>query len=195
VAVAEVNNDGNLLNHFYITKSRMMNANSNKRNYDIYNLAKEVVDYAQKVNKPIIIERLNFKRRKNHGSKLNRIFSNFCHSKILNAIERKAVKNNIVIKKINPAFTSILGDLKYKSMYNLDTHTSAALIIARRGMNIKEKLNYDFQVNESGVILNHEGRGITKELTYNAWNYLQVFLAKPYSHKVNIGSERKINSP
>ena len=91
----------------------------------------------------------------------------------------------------------MLGELKYKNMYRLDIHSSAALVIARRGMNIKEKLNFQAKEvnNKHKVILNHEGRGITKELTFKAWNYLQIYLQKPYSHRVNIGSGSSIYPP
>jgi len=199
IAVVETNKEGNLLNHFYITKLRIAYTKENKRNYDIYNLAKEVVEYAKKVNKPITIEKLNFKKNKKYNKKVNKIFSNFCHKKILTAIERKANKENLGVIEVNPAFTSILGGLKYKDMYKLNIHTSAALVIARRGMNIKEKLNYNFQAEEVNnkykVVLNHEGRGITKELTLKAWNYLQIYLQKPYSYRVDIGSGSNIYPP
>jgi hypothetical protein len=67
--------------------------------------------------------------------------SNFVYSKFLNLLERKCIEFGISYKKVRPEFTSIIGKLKYKNIYNLNVHESAAFIIARRGLDYKEKLS------------------------------------------------------
>jgi len=44
-------------------------------------------------------------------------------------------------KKVNPAFTSVIGKFKYQKMYNLSIHESASYVIARRGLGFNEKLS------------------------------------------------------
>ncbi len=46
------------------------------------------------------------------------------------------------IKKINPAFTSIIGKYKYRWMHKISIHESAAFVISRRGLGYNEKLSF-----------------------------------------------------
>ncbi|MCY7381848.1 MAG: hypothetical protein LH628_04510, partial [Microcoleus sp. CAN_BIN18] len=54
----------------------------------------------------------------------------------------KSILSNrgIELITVNPAFTSIIGLFKYLKMYGLASDEAAALVIARRGMRLGEKL-------------------------------------------------------
>lgn len=57
--------------------------------------------------------------------------------------------------------TPILGILKFKNMYSLNRHTSAALVIARRGMGIKERKTFKVEpIQEKKVSWKLEARNV-----------------------------------
>jgi IS605 OrfB family transposase len=166
---------GNLLNHNYESEQRIQFAGQNKRDNDVRLLAKRVVDKAVQCRKPLVLEQLSFKKKdKKRGTrKFRRMKHNFIHRKMLDAIKARADKQGVEVLEVDPAFTSVLGNLKYKSMYSLNRHTAAGLVIARRGMGLLERM--DFKVrpesSKSGK-LNLEGRGLTVILTAKACSYL-----------------------
>ena len=58
-------------------------------------------------------------------------------------------------KKVNPAFTSVIGKLKYQKMYNLSIHESASYVVGRRGLGFNEKLslyNYPSEIVKKLVL-------------------------------------------
>jgi len=175
IALVEVDSNGNMLSHRYIEKQRIQFAKEDKRDSDIYELTKEVVDYASDCHKPIIIENLKF-ARKNRGKRFNRMASNFPYRKIIEAIIRRSEKEGIEIRQVNPAFTSILGLLKYKDMYSLNRHTAAAMCIARRGMGIKERQDFAVQEDSEKKVINLEGRGTKIALSLKAWQWLETMM-------------------
>jgi len=176
VALSEVDGSGNLLHQRYEKSDRLRYSRRNKRDADCYVIAKEVVDYALEKSKPIVVERLSFGKKKK-GRKFNRMSHNFAYRKLLSSIKSRAERSGVPVIQVNPAFTSILGKLKYQDMYSLSTHNAAAMVIARRGIGIKEKQTFTVTVDEKKkVMLNHEGRGITIALTQKAYSWLQTFL-------------------
>lgn len=180
VAVSELKGDGNLISHRYIKKQRIQFASENKRDYDVRELAKEVVDYAIEKSKPIVIEKLKFRKGKKSYKKFNRMKSNFLYRKVLDSIKSRAMKLGVPIVEVNPAFTSVLGKLKYKKMYSLNSHSSAAMVIGRRGMEMKER--EDFAVSPSPKkkgYLNLEGRGCSIALTDKAFSWIGDGFLKP----------------
>ena len=60
------------------------------------------------------------------------MLSSFSYNQTINAIESKAFKEAIEVNKINPAYTSIIGRVKFMVRYGLSVHLSAAYVIARR---------------------------------------------------------------
>ena len=100
------------------------------------------------MSKPIVMEKLDFTKKKKQiiqspKTKRNRQISAFAYSKITEIIESQAFKNNISVTKVNPAYTSIIGRVKYSRMYNISIHRAAALVIVRRLFNFSERIpNY-----------------------------------------------------
>jgi len=142
VAISNAGNDGNLVKSFTIVNNRMFFASTDKRNYETGCIVKQITNYALESQKGIVFENLKFRKEfENQGRKFNRVKSNFVWKKILILLERKCVENGIMYKKVNPAFTSVIGKLKYQKMYNLSIHESASYVIGRRGLGFDEKLS------------------------------------------------------
>ena len=179
VALSEVDGSGNLLHQRYERSDRLRYSRRNKRDADCYEIAREVVDYALDRKKPIVVERLSFSKNKK-GRKFNRMSHNFVYRKLLSSISSRAARCGVPVIQVNPAFTSILGKLKYQDMYSLSTHNAAAMVIARRGMGILERQTFTVTLDEKKKVkLNPEGRDITIALTQKAYSWLQDCFLKP----------------
>jgi IS605 OrfB family transposase len=142
IAICEVAKDGNFIKSFSLINNKLQFASVNKRNYEISLLVKRVIQFSKDKNKGIVFENLKFKKNFNKNHKLNRIKSNFVYRKFLELLERKCIENGIFYKKVNPAYTSIIGKLKYKDIYKINTHEASAFVIARRGLGCNEKLSF-----------------------------------------------------
>lgn len=142
IAIANVSNDGNLIATKTFIDNRILYASTNKRNYAIGCLVKQIVQYAKECNKGIVFEDLKFEKDKSGSKKWKRIQSNFVWKKFLTLLERKCIEFGIQYKKVNPAFTSIIGKYKYRWMHKITIHESAAYVIGRRGMGFNEKLSF-----------------------------------------------------
>jgi IS605 OrfB family transposase len=184
VAITEVGHDGNLLSHHYLRAQRIQFASQNKRDNDIRLLAKEIVGEAITKNKKLVVEQLDFRNRDRSSGcrKFRRMKSNYLYHKILKAVKSRAARYGVELVEVNPAFTSILGELKYQKMYSLNGHAAAALVIARRGMGIRERQDFTVTPTVKGKSgLNLEGRGHGIVLSPKAWSWLgECFLkSKP----------------
>jgi IS605 OrfB family transposase len=172
LAVVEIGKDGNLLEHRYLNSERLQFARHEKRKNDIEALALQVVNYTILKGKGIVLEDLKFSDGKKGHKKFNRMKHNFIYSQLLRAIERRAIKDGVEIRKVNPAFTSIAGILKYQNQYSLNRHTASALVIARRGYGIMERVRVRLEPLENAK-LNLAGRGFKIALTAKAYSYFK----------------------
>jgi IS605 OrfB family transposase len=98
---------------------------------------KAIVGHSENTLKPIVIEDLDFSQKKSvlkeNGSNKNaRMLSSFVYSKFRAFLESRASRSGVKLYKVNPAFTSVIGRVKYASRYGLTVHHAAALVIARR---------------------------------------------------------------
>lgn len=105
----------------------------------------EIVDWSISSQKPIVIEKLDFQKKKNalkeFGTpKYSRMLSSFGYSSIINHIKSRSYRVGVKVEEVNPAFTSIIGRVKFAKRYGLTIHESAALTIARRFQRVSERL-------------------------------------------------------
>ena len=142
IAVANVSADGNLVEAKTFINTRILYGNTNKRDYDIGCLVKKVINYAKEQDKGIVFENLEFKKNKSGSRQWKRMQSNFVWWKFLTLLERKCIEHGIQYKKVNPAFTSIIGKYKYRWMHKVSIHESAAYVIGRRCLGYNEKLSF-----------------------------------------------------
>ena len=180
-AIVEVTGDGNIKRHFYERRQRIQFAREGKRDNDVRDLAAKVVAVAKSSKKPIVVEKLSFNDKGGKGwRKFNRMRSNFLHRKIIDAIRSRAAKEGVRFVSVNPAFSSILGNLKYARMYSLNRHDAAALVIGRRGMQFLERRDFAVtQGQERNQKPTLEGRGFRIALTEKACSWLETGFLKP----------------
>ena len=105
--------------------------------------SKEICQIALIAKKPIIIEKLDFQKKKSTLQETNnrylRMLSSFSYRSIIKMINSKAWRSKIEVFDVNPAFTTLIGKIKFAVRYGLSNHLSAALAIARRYMKVSEK--------------------------------------------------------
>jgi transposase, IS605 OrfB family, central region len=153
LALAFTSKDGNLEKYQSVSLNELLEANSEKRQYLEWQIAHEIIVIAKEENKAIAIENLEKlpKGRRGDGfAKLRIRLQKWSYKRLLEKIEILARRNGIEIKKVNPAYTSVIGKLKYSPQYNIDKDIAGAFVIARRGLGYKEKLpkNYKELLND-----------------------------------------------
>ena len=107
-------------------------------------LAKRLADLAKEVGKPVVIESLDFRRKKaglqkGQDKSHNRMLSALSYTAFRTALTMQCLKQHVALVQVNPAYTSVIGRLKYARETNFNTHQAAAWVIARRGMGFRDK--------------------------------------------------------
>jgi IS605 OrfB family transposase len=105
-------------------------------------LCKEIIQHALKSKKPVVIEKLDFQKKKiilkDESKKFARLLSSFSYGMFFGFLFARAFKQGIAVHQVNPAFTSVIGRCNYAERYGLSTHLAAALCIARRYQQFSE---------------------------------------------------------
>jgi len=103
----------------------------------------QIINDALDAKKPIVLEKLDFQKKKQSlrevNNKCSRILSSFSYSSIIAMIKSKAFRSQIETLDVNPAFTSTIGRVKFAKRYGLSNHEAAALVIGRRYIKCSEK--------------------------------------------------------
>jgi len=144
--IAETDSKGNYIKGWSVPLD-LNGKSSAQRKTMICQAVADITDYAVKTKKDIIIENLDFSKKKkqlkeNYNKHYARMLTAFAYGKIKESFTTNCWRKGIKLTEVNPAYTSFIGKIKYAkySGYNLkgNNHTSAAFVIARRGMNCKE---------------------------------------------------------
>ena len=142
VSVSETDKYGNLINTFNIDYQY---GKGNKTTSDFQYIATQLKEYCLNIGKDLVIEKLNFNKKKDNliskkGKKYNEMLSSLAYSKFDSIITSKCVKNRIFLHKVNPAWTSWIAKQKYCPKMKLNIHSGASYVIARRGMSLTDKI-------------------------------------------------------
>ena len=102
------------------------------------------VEYAWEVSKPIVIERLDFRRKKSllegESRRYSRMLSSFSYGKIKAYFLSRGYRQGVEIHQVNPAYSSVIGRVKFMERYGLTVHQAAALVLARRLLGCSERI-------------------------------------------------------
>jgi IS605 OrfB family transposase len=143
VGYAVVDNDGNL-----VAKGRLPFDISSKRRGQtlaiIADVCNSLVNLALCYEMPICFENLDFSVKKSQlrerGRKYARMLSNFAYSRFIEQLALQCGNAGIEVIRRNPAWSSFLALVKYLRMYGMSSDEAAAIVLARRAMNLSERL-------------------------------------------------------
>ena len=103
-----------------------------------------VVAYARDAGKPIVMERLDFRQKKavleGESRKYSRMLSSFSYGKIKACFISRGYRQGVEVHQVNPAFSSVIGRVKFMERYGLSVHQAAALVLARRLLGCSERI-------------------------------------------------------
>lgn len=139
---AYVDRDGNLKAHGQIPLQ--MGLPSGKQDAQIVDACLQLATLANTYACPIVCEQLDFSTKKEQlkerGRKYARMLSGWAYSRFYELLESILSNRGIYLMKVNPAYTSVIGLVKYARQYGLASDEAAAIAIARRGMRLTENI-------------------------------------------------------
>ena len=144
LALAETDGDGNLVAIHRIDLVTY-GCPTEQAKARIGDAVKQVIALARATRKPLVVESLDFSRKKREmresGVRYARMLSSLSYSRILDFLKARGFDVGIRIIEVNPAFTSVIGRSKFSRRYGISVHGSAALVIARRALQFSERPN------------------------------------------------------
>lgn len=138
----------------------------------------KMIELATMSCKPIVIEKLDFQKKKRDFNQYNptgaRMLSSLAYNKILQTIKAAAFRAGVEVIEVNPAYTSVIGQVNYAQVYGLSIHLASAIAIARRGLGFSEKL-----ASRNGLVPIRNGSHLTFSLPVrnrkkHVWNHWQA---------------------
>jgi IS605 OrfB family transposase len=122
----------------------LMGLPKGKQDAQIVAACLQLATLATKYACPVVCEELDFSDKKEHlrerGRKYARMLSSWAYSRFKALLSSILSNRGIALVSVNPAYTSVIGLVKYARMYGLASDEAASLAIARRGMNLPERL-------------------------------------------------------
>jgi len=148
LALAYVSTDGNLEKFERIDLREMEDKTKNQREHIAWRIGRQVVERALESGKAVVVEDLQKVPKGNRGdglAKLRRKLHKWVYKSILEKIEVYARRMGVQLIKVNPAYTSIIGKLKYAPIYNIDKDIAGAYVIGRRGFGFEEEVPKNYR--------------------------------------------------
>ena len=143
LAVAETDASGNPIHAFRVPLVTYGKSHHQAEAL-IGNAVARVVAYARAAGKPIIIERLDFRQKKaeleGESRRYRRMLSSFSYGKVKACFLSRGYRQGVEVQQVNPAFSSVIGRVKFMERYGLSVHQAAALVLARRWLGCSERI-------------------------------------------------------
>ena len=143
IGIARTDKNGNLK----ATKQIKFNLHSLRKNQQLailHDVCNEIVDLCIQNKSPLVLEKLDFTAKKaqmrEKGSRYSRMLSYFSYGKITELLIQKTEMAGIEIIFLSPAYSSVIGLVKYLKLYGLSSDTASALVLARRAMRLSERI-------------------------------------------------------
>ncbi len=141
LAVCETDGSGNCINSFSVP---LVTYGKSQRQAEavIGDAVAGVVEYAKEVRKPVVIERLDFRQKKavleGESRRRSRMLSSFSYGKVKAYFLSRGYRDGVEVCQVNPAFSSVIGRVKFMERYGLSVHQAAGLVLARRLLGCSE---------------------------------------------------------
>ena len=143
LAVADTDASGNYLNAWRVPLVTY-GKNTGQAEALIGDAVASVVQYAREVGKPVVIEKLDFRQKKSalegESRRYSRMLSSFAYGKIKAYFLSRGYRQGVEVHQVNPAYSSVVGRVKFMERYGLTVHQAAALVLARRLLGCSERI-------------------------------------------------------
>jgi len=148
LAIAEVSKTGELLSYQTINLHHLLGLSQNTKDHQEWILAHQIVDLAIQKNKAVAIENLKKLKKGMRGdgkAELRKRLHQWNAKKFLQKLKRVAMLKGVEVVEVNPAYTSIIGMLKYAPQLNIDKDIAGAYVIGRRALGFKEDMPENYE--------------------------------------------------
>lgn len=142
LAVSEADRFGNLVHSLRIDL-HTYGKTTDQAKALIGDAAVRIADLAKASGKPIVVEKLDFAKKKAEleatDVRYARMLSSFASNKVIASVKAAALRRGVEVIEVNPAYTSVIGAVNHAQVKGISVHMGAALVIARRGLGLSEK--------------------------------------------------------
>jgi len=148
LAVAEVSKTGELQSYQTINLHNLLGLSQNSKDHQEWILAHKIVDLAIQKGKAIAVENLKKLKKGIRGdgkAKLRKRLYHWNAKKFLQKLKRVAMLKGVEVIEVNPAYTSIIGMLKYAPQLSIDKDIAGAYVIGRRALGFKEDMPENYE--------------------------------------------------
>jgi IS605 OrfB family transposase len=148
LAIVEVSKTGELLSYQTISLHHLLGLSQNSKDHQEWILAHQLLDLAIEKGKAIAIENLKKLKKVKRGdgkAKLRKRLHQWNAKKLLQKLKRVAMLKGVEVIEVNPAYTSIIGMLKYAPQLNIDKDIAGAYVIGRRALGFKEDMPENYE--------------------------------------------------
>ena len=144
LALAETDRHGNLMKTCNIPLN-LYGSSREQAQAIIGDAVKVAISMVASQGKPMVLENLDFRKKKAQleacSPRRARQLSSFAYQSILNTLRSRCHDQGVEVIPVNPAYSSVIGLWKFAGRYGITTHQSAALVLARRGLEFSERPN------------------------------------------------------
>ena len=146
ISIAEINKLGKLISSKVYRFNFGKNNSSGYREQMINKHINDIVLYAKSKKKNIVIEDLDFAKKKSNQIKniekdYNRMLHTLAYAKIKERIRINCYLEGVVFNIRDAAYSSMLGKTLYAKKYGISTHEAAAYVMARKYYKLEENYN------------------------------------------------------
>ncbi len=148
LAIAEVSKTGELLSYQTINLHHLIGLSQNSKDHQEWILAHQLLDLAIQKGKGIAVENLKKLKKGMRGdgkATLRKILRNWNAKKFLQKLKRVAMLKGVEVVEVNPAYTSVIGMLKYAPQLSIDKDIAGAYVIGRRALGFKEDMPENYE--------------------------------------------------
>ncbi len=148
LAIVEVSKTGELLSYQAISLHHLLGLSQNSKDHQEWILAHQIVDLATEKGKAIAIENLKKLKKGMRGdgkAELRKRLHQWNAKKFLQKLKRVAMLKGVEVIEVNPAYTSVIGMLKYAPQLNIDKDIAGAYVIGRRALGFREDMPENYE--------------------------------------------------
>jgi len=148
LAITEVSKTGELLSYQTISLHHLIGLSQNSKDHQEWILAYQIVDLAIEKGKAIAVENLKKLKKGRRGdgkAKLRKILHQLNAKRFLQKLKRVAMLKGVEVIEVHPAYTSVIGMLKYAPQLSIDKDIAGAYVIVRRALGFKEDMPENYE--------------------------------------------------